>query len=39
VGSKPGPGFWFAEYEGAFEVRGGKWVALPPELKATGKGG
>src|SRR5262245_21353044 len=34
-GGKPGGpgGFWRAEYEGAFELQNGKWVALPP--KAT----
>jgi len=40
VGSQPGqPGFWFMEYEGRFELQGGKWVALPFQMTTHGRGG
>jgi hypothetical protein len=39
-GGKPGEpgGFWFMVYEGTFEQQGGKWVALPFEMKEHGRG-
>ena len=39
-GGQPGGpgGVWFMEYEGKFEQKDGKWVALPPKMGAHGRG-